>query len=116
MTNSCFIDVTNWRANDYVADLTERATGQNAKVEKGLLKKYPPIFSSNKYQMQPCIVKDKDGYIMMWYIPGAVTAQRTVSLWFVHSNVRCCQGPRIDADLARPNIVGEVIAYKQVMQ
>jgi len=62
-----------------MADLTEHATGQNAKVEGQLLKKYPPIFSLAKYKIKPCLVKDKGGNIILWYIPGAVTMQRAVS-------------------------------------
>jgi len=34
------IDKTKWKAEDYVADLTKRATGQNMQVEAKLLKKY----------------------------------------------------------------------------
>lgn len=62
-----------------MADLTERATGQNIKFEGKLLKKFSPIFAPTRYEMQPCIVKDKDGNIMLWYIPGAITTQRAVS-------------------------------------
>ena len=72
-------DITQWSANDYVADLTERATGQNIKFEGKLLKKYPPIFTPTRYEMQPCTVKDKDGNIILWYIPSAVTSQCAVS-------------------------------------
>jgi len=73
------LDITQWSADDYVGDLTVRQTGQNAKVEGKLLKKYPPIFGCTRYEMQPCTVKDKEGNIMLWYLPGALTKQRSVS-------------------------------------
>ncbi|KAF8957921.1 hypothetical protein BDZ97DRAFT_1762563 [Flammula alnicola] len=73
--------VTQWRADDYVAELTERATGRNSKVEAKLLKKFPPIFSPTVYQMEPCIVTDMDGNILVWYIPGALTTQRSTQMW-----------------------------------
>ena len=68
-----------WRAEDYVGDLTARASGQNPKVEAVLLKKYPPIFEPTIYTMQPCTVKDEDGNIILWYLPGAITMQHTMS-------------------------------------
>ena len=73
------LDTTSWRAEDYVEELTERATGQNERVEAKLRKKYPPIFSPNTYQMKPCTVKDKVGNLMLWYIPGCLTVPRSVS-------------------------------------
>jgi Oxygenase domain of the 2OGFeDO superfamily len=65
-----------------VADLTPRATGQNSKFEAKLLKKYPPIFTPTRYEMHPCIVQDKDGNILLWYLPGAITMRRAVSFFF----------------------------------
>jgi len=65
-----------------VEDLTEQATGWNEKVEAKLRKKYLPIFSSNTYHMKPCTVQDEVGNLMLWYIPGALTATRTVSNLF----------------------------------
>ena len=64
---------------DYVEDLTMRATGQNEKVEAKLRRKYPPIFSPDAYHMKPCIVTDKLGNLMLWYLPGALTITRYVS-------------------------------------
>jgi hypothetical protein len=92
------IDKTKWKVDDYVADLTKGATGQNLQVEAKLLKKYPPIFSPIIYQMEPCCVQDEDGNILMWYIPGALLEHRAVSF------VRCFilgGGPRLAFDLTR---------------
>ncbi|KAF8955369.1 hypothetical protein BDZ97DRAFT_1926877 [Flammula alnicola] len=44
--------VTSWRAEDYVAELTERST-----------------------------VTDIEGNILLWYLPRALTAERTVQMW-----------------------------------
>ena len=86
-----FLDKTKWKAEDYVAALTKRATGQNLQVEAKLLKKYPPIFSPIRYQMEPCTTLDEDGNIMMWYIPGALIEQRAVSPFPV-----LLSGPEVD--------------------
>lgn len=72
-------DTTMWKAGGYVEDLSKRATGQNQGVESKLMKKYPPIFSPSAYHMEPCIVQDEDGKILLWYIPGALTPHRVVS-------------------------------------
>jgi len=62
-----------------VKDLSERATGQNERVEAKLRRKYPPLFSPESYHLKPCTVKDKVGNLMMWYIPGCLTVFRSVS-------------------------------------
>jgi len=48
-----------WRVEDYVEDLTERATGQNEKIEAKLRKKYPPMFYADRYHTQPSTVQDE---------------------------------------------------------
>ena len=68
-----------------MADLTERATGQNDKVEKKLLEKYPPIFSPTIYQTKSFTVEDDDSNLMLWYIPGSLTIKRVVSSFFTCS-------------------------------
>ncbi|KAF8956033.1 hypothetical protein BDZ97DRAFT_1607550, partial [Flammula alnicola] len=72
---------TSWRAEDYVAELTERSTGQILRVEAKLRKKFPPIYSPTVYTMDPCIVTDIEGNILLWYLPRALTAERTVQMW-----------------------------------
>lgn len=74
-----FLDQTKWSADDYVKNLTARASGQNQEVEAKLLKKYPPIFTPTKYEMDPCVVKDDNGIIMLWYTPGLLMKHRSVS-------------------------------------
>jgi hypothetical protein len=76
---SCWTDTTMWKARDYVKELSKRATGRNQRVESKLKKKYPPIFSPTAYHMEPCVVQDEVGEILLWYIPGALTPQRVVS-------------------------------------
>jgi len=86
------VDQTTWKADDYVVDLTARATGQNLKVEGKLLKKYPPIFSPPIYEMKPCTVQDEDENVMLWYIPGALSKKCTVSIHAFFT----CRSPTAD--------------------
>jgi len=72
-------DVTPWRAEDYVSDLTPSATGQNLNVEAKLMEKYPPIFEPAIYMMKTCTIKDEKGNLLLWYLPEAMTEQYTVS-------------------------------------
>ena len=72
-------DVTPWRAEDYVSDLTPSATGQNLNVEAKLMEKYPPIFEPAIYMMKTCTIKDEKGNLLLWYLPEAMIEQYTVS-------------------------------------
>jgi hypothetical protein len=109
-------DVTPWRAEDYVSDLTPSATGQNLNIEAKLMKKYPPIFEPTIYMMRPCIVPDKDGNILLWYLPGAMTAQYTVSYFFQLVSSAPEAHPRSVTNVGRYDTSGEITSHQQKLQ
>jgi hypothetical protein len=103
---------TTWSAEDYVEDLTVRATGQNEKVEAKLREKYPPIFSPSLYYKKPCTVIDERGNLLLWYIPGALTLFRTVCYLSLRTGTEADRGST-DSNVARHENHRKVISGQE---
>ena len=72
--------MVDWSADEYAQSLSPRCTGQNMKVESRLLQEFPPLFTPTRLETEPCIIIDKDGRILLWYLPGILTKKRVVSV------------------------------------
>ena len=57
-------------------DVTMRNQGTNELREENLLKKFKPL--ERNIDTEPMVVTDKDGYILLWYLPGILGIERSV--------------------------------------
>jgi hypothetical protein len=75
-----FVEKTNWSVKDYVEELKNwpRCTGMNDTLEAELIKRFPPVEKQERDEYLPCTIGDKDGYVMMWYLPGILSEHRQV--------------------------------------
>lgn len=74
---------TSWRVEDYTAELTTRSTGRNVVVEARLAQQFPPIHNPIKEYSDPLLLTDVEGKSFTWYLPGALSTTRKVS---IHTN------------------------------
>lgn len=72
---------TTWDIDRYCDFLGTKQSGQNAKVEDELLKKFPPLFRPNKLLEEPALITDMHGVGMLWFLPGLLTETRHDQLW-----------------------------------
>ena len=64
---------TDWSVTDYVEELRQsgpRCSGQNEKSEETLRTSFPS--GDPGFIIEPSIDLDKDGMILLWYLPGLV--------------------------------------------
>jgi hypothetical protein len=68
-----------WDADRYSDRLGARPTGQKANF-KATLQNHYPIDPQNmdRYINEPCVVPDRNGKILFWYLPDALTPERKV--------------------------------------
>lgn len=83
----CYLETTIWSADDYADALTPRNSGQNQRVEEKLARKLPPIHFPRRKLDRPAIVKDPNGNILLWYLPGLVSPRRQVISIFLDVQV-----------------------------
>jgi hypothetical protein len=75
-----------WSAVDYAAALRNKGlwcTGRQDHVEILLQEQFPPL-GANIQEFKPSIILDRDGQILMWYLPGILCPVRQVSWFAVH--------------------------------
>jgi hypothetical protein len=69
-----------WSAAAYADILTPMVSGQNEEQEQQYTRQFPP---SNQppfpWTNDPAIVVDRDGVILLWYLPRVLSAARLVS-------------------------------------
>lgn len=82
---SVIIEQTVWKAEEYANKLTTRCTGQNEQVEEEMQRLFRPIHDETRLEVQPMVVTDSEGNIMLWYLPGILTAARKVSCLCIHN-------------------------------
>ena len=71
-----------WDADRYADMLGARPTGQKEAFEKALQTRWPiDAQNKNRYINQPCIVHDRNGKILFWYLPDTLTSGRQVCEW-----------------------------------
>ena len=63
----------NWSINDYIDIL--KIGGQEA--EEKLLRMFPP--GETELINSPCVIVDKNGKILLWYLPQVISPKRRVS-------------------------------------
>jgi len=72
-----------WDATHYVDKLLQRfskpGTKASIKKEKSLQQRYPPL--NNITVSAPCIIVDRHGVILAWYLPGILSDSRQVGLF-----------------------------------
>jgi hypothetical protein len=69
-----------WDAVRYADSLTRRQTGKNDQFEGRLANRFP-VDEENKgrFISVPCIIVDRNGVILCWFLPGALSSQRQVN-------------------------------------
>jgi hypothetical protein len=70
-----------WSIEEYAAQLTPQQNISTELKEANLQADFPPLFSGDAIPLLrvPCTVVDKEGVIVLWYLPGALTRSRLVS-------------------------------------
>lgn len=70
----------NWSVTEYEAELRrkgKRITGHNEELEKSLEALFPPV-KPTEFIGSPCVVVDRDGIVILWYLPGIFSRKRRV--------------------------------------
>lgn len=74
-----------WDATRYAEKLPKKPlnTGTKASIEMeaALKRRYAPL--NGVTASMPCIVVDKEGIILAWYLPGILTSSRQVGLFIL---------------------------------
>ena len=71
-----------WTPTEYMASLPVGATGHNKEEEKALMKKFPPgpdFGVLENWFSRVATILDKEGTILLWYLPGVVSKNAQVS-------------------------------------
>lgn len=74
-----YIGSTKWdirRYSDRIG-LSNNGLG-DTEAEKVLTKRFPPIHDPPKLEITPGISTDRAGNILVWYLPGILTSDRSV--------------------------------------
>ena len=58
--------------------MSTNPSGRNPRTEAELLRLFGPIDDPPKFSSEPCTILDKDGNILLWYLPRALTQSRVV--------------------------------------
>jgi hypothetical protein len=71
-------DQTSWDVREYIEKLSPRQSGSNEELEKKLLARFPPIYQKTSendipYLDKPCHITDRNGRILLWYLPQVFT-------------------------------------------
>jgi hypothetical protein len=75
-----------WDADRYADALGSRPSGHGEAVEQSILNRYPiDPQHDGSFISDPCIIHDRNGKILFWYLPEALTPDKQVGL-FVTSN------------------------------
>src|ERR1700723_768176 len=76
-----------WDADQYADALGSRPSGHGEAVEQAILNRYPIDPEHNgRFIPDSCIIHDRNGKILYWYLPDALTPDKKVGL-FVTSNL-----------------------------
>ena len=70
---------TKWSVHDYVAELCDiapRCSGLQDQVERQFSDLFPA--GPKEFVSSPCVVGDKDGLLLTWYLPGVLSPKRQV--------------------------------------
>jgi hypothetical protein len=68
-----------WDADRYADALGSRPSGHGEAVEQAILKSYPIDPQNNgRFISDPCIIPDRNGKILYWYLPDALTPEKEV--------------------------------------
>ncbi|KAJ3506421.1 hypothetical protein NLJ89_g6879 [Agrocybe chaxingu] len=84
---------TSWSVHDYAQELKTKANGMNDAVEEALKKKFPPMNKHMTLSSSPLLITDKDGFVLVWYLPEALSPTRKKKMW----NMLVKLGPAIQA-------------------
>jgi hypothetical protein len=68
-----------WDADRYADALGSRPSGQGEAFKRSILKRYPiNPDHSGRFIADPCIIHDRNGKILFWYLPDALTPDQKV--------------------------------------
>jgi hypothetical protein len=70
-----------WSAKQYLCELRrlgKRCTGMQEHVERELLELFPPVVTETV--VEPCVVVDSEGIILLWFLPGLLNVNRKVCM------------------------------------
>lgn len=68
-----------WSAAEYDQNTPPRPSGFDGPVEERLAALFEKAYEKPfPYVQEPCIVVDKDGIILAWYLPAGLTFERQV--------------------------------------
>lgn len=69
-----------WCAKDYLSSLPSRPNGFHGSVEEAIEINFPPAEKKPFPTLsKPAIIVDKNGIILVWYLPEALGQNRQVS-------------------------------------
>jgi hypothetical protein len=69
-----------WSVQEYTDELrrnSPRCSGQNENLEERILRMFPP--TEKELVVLPAVVTDKNGLVLLWYLPGLLSRRRRVS-------------------------------------
>ncbi|KAF9522347.1 hypothetical protein CPB83DRAFT_899705 [Crepidotus variabilis] len=75
---------TTWSVKDYrdyIRKVSPCSTGRNKTFERKLLRKFPPIYKSTLRLTRPAMVVDKDGRILVCYLPRLIKREHRLPIW-----------------------------------
>ena len=70
-----------WSVTDYLEEPSKkgkRCTGMHEGIEQELLRLFPPEGQADRI-VQPTVVVDCNGVILLWFLPGLLTSKRKVT-------------------------------------
>lgn len=71
-----------WSIEEYAERLTKQQNMQTPEKEDAILRDFPPVYPPGEEPLAdtPVMVVDNQGIIVLWYLPGALTNRRAVSV------------------------------------
>lgn len=75
---SKILDSTEWDVRRYSDRIGLCNAGWNETAEKVLIRRFPPIHDPPKLVINPGITTDRGGNILLWFLPGILTPERSV--------------------------------------
>ncbi|KIM34639.1 hypothetical protein M413DRAFT_144266 [Hebeloma cylindrosporum] len=73
-------DCTIWDADRYSDHISLRNTGISGDIDEFLEYKFKPLQRTRAIQIEPLTVTDRNGQMLLWYLPGLLTMERQAAM------------------------------------
>lgn len=73
---------TQWDVRRYADRIGLRYTGISDQYEETLQRMFKPL-KVNHFEIAPCIITDRHGHILLWYLPNILRPERQVALFLI---------------------------------